>query len=60
MLLRSLVDLCTKLRCALFVCLFVYQTGDEQFQLITWAKDCCLRLWVLEPRMIMVGCGEKV
>ena len=42
------------------VSLFVYQTEDEQFQLITWAKDCCLRLWVLEPRMIMVGCGEKV
>ena len=42
------------------VSLFVYQTEDEQFQLITWAKDFCLRLWVLEPRMIMVGCGEKV
>lgn len=32
--------------------------NDEQFQLITWAKDCFLRLWVLEPRMIMACSGD--
>lgn len=35
------------------------QTGDEdeQFQLITWAKDYCLHLWAVEPRMIMACSG---
>ena len=30
-------------------------SDDEQFQLITWAKDHFLRLWAIEPRMIMVS-----
>ncbi|CAH3138838.1 unnamed protein product [Porites lobata] len=31
---------------------------DEQFQLITWAKDHFLRLWAIEPRMIMACSGD--
>lgn len=28
---------------------------EEQFQLVTWAKDSTLRLWAIEPRMLMVS-----
>ncbi|KAL9975896.1 hypothetical protein ACROYT_G013114 [Oculina patagonica] len=30
----------------------------EQFQLVTWAKDSTLRLWAIEPRMIMACSGD--
>ena len=31
---------------------------EEQFQLITWAKDHTLRLWAIESKMIMVSLSE--
>jgi len=31
---------------------------DEQFQLITWGKDHFLRLWAIEPRVIMACSGD--
>jgi len=31
---------------------------EEQFQLVTWAKDSTLRLWAMEPRMLMVSSRE--
>lgn len=36
-------------------CLFFSIPDKEQFQLVTWAKDSTLRLWAIEPRMIMVS-----
>ncbi|XP_028513190.1 GATOR complex protein WDR59 [Exaiptasia diaphana] len=32
--------------------------GEDQFQLISWSKDNCLRMWSLEPRIIS-ACSEN-
>ncbi|KAK3739928.1 hypothetical protein QZH41_015973, partial [Actinostola sp. cb2023] len=32
--------------------------GEDQFQLISWSKDNCLRMWSLEPRII-AACSDN-
>ncbi|XP_031559913.1 GATOR complex protein WDR59-like [Actinia tenebrosa] len=32
--------------------------GEEEFQLISWSKDNCLRLWAVEP-LTIAACSDK-